>query len=90
MNPPDPPISTLQKKPSAARAWAGFKVLTLKGTNTGPEENSSKYLAFRGCYSTPGCGKAGERIGSTCSVDVERLKRRPPSKVGGSWHEFGI
>ena len=34
--------------------------MTLEGTSTGSEENSSRYLAFRGCYCTPGCGKAGE------------------------------
>ena len=35
-----------------------------------------------GCYSTPGCGNAGERAASTCAIDVEGHKRRPPSKVG--------
>ena len=48
------------------------------------------YLASRGCYSTPGCGKAGKRPGSTCAIDVEGHKRRPPSKVGGLCHEFRV
>ena len=55
----------------ALRFWEGLS----------PEENSSRYLASRGCYSTPGCGQAGERAGSTCTIDVEGHKRRPPSKV---------
>ena len=42
------------------------------------------------CYSTPGCGTAGERAGSTCAIDVEGLKRRPPLKVGGLCHEFRV
>ena len=49
-------------------------------------ENSSRYLASRGCYHTPGCRKAGERAGSTCAIDVEGFKRRRPSKVGGLCH----
>ena len=60
------------------------------GPSTGLEENSSRYLASRGCYSTPGCGKAGERAGSTCAINVEGLKRRPPSKVSGLCHEFRV
>ena len=35
-------------------------------------------------------GKAGERPGSTCAIDVEGHKRRPPSKVGGLCHEFRV
>ena len=27
----------------------------LEGNSTGPEENSSRWLASRGCYRTPGC-----------------------------------
>ena len=54
------------------------------------EPNSSRYLASRGCYSTPCCGKAGERAGSSCAIDVEGHKRRPPSKVGGLCHEFWV
>ena len=38
----------------------------------------------------PGCAKAGEHAGSTCAIDVEELKRRPPSKVGGLCHEFRV
>ena len=30
-----------------------------------------------------GCGEAGERIGSLCAIEVEGLKRRPPTEVGG-------
>ena len=47
----------------------GFRVITLIGTSAGPEEN--------------GCGEAGERPGSTCAIEVEGLKRRPPT-VGGA------
>ena len=54
----------------------------------GPGQNTSRYLASRRCYSTPGCRKAGERPGSTCAIDVDGHKRRPPSKVGGLCHEF--
>ena len=46
------------------------------------------YWPFVGATVTPGCGKAGERAGSTCPIDVEGHKRRPPSKVGGLCHEF--
>ena len=35
----------------------------------------------------PLAGKAGERPGSTCAIDVEGHKHRPPSKV---CHEFGV
>ena len=49
----------------------------------GPPALRTTYLASRGCYSTPGCGKAGER-----AIDVEGHTRRPPSKVGGLCHEF--
>ena len=38
----------------------------------------------------PGCGKAGQRPGPTCAINVEGLKRRPPSKVGGLCHEFRV
>ena len=38
----------------------------------------------------PGCEKAGERAGSTCAIDVEGFKRRPPSKVDGLCHESGV
>ena len=27
---------------------------------------------------------------ATCAIDVEGLKRRPPSKVGGLCHEFRL
>ena len=30
----------------------------------------------------PGCRKAGKRVASTCAIDVEGLKRRPPSNDG--------
>ena len=82
-------------KPLEPSAWSGGSYWVVEGVEAkgswrplGPEENSSRYLASRGCYSTPGCGKAGERPGSTCAIDVEGHKRRPPSKVGGLCHEF--
>ena len=40
------------------------------------------------CYSPHGCGKAGKRIGSLCAIEVEGLKRRPPTQVGGLSLEF--
>ena len=44
-----------------------------------------------GPWEAPGsCGKAGERAGSTCAIDVEGLKRRPSSKVGGLCHQFRV
>ena len=62
---------------------AGQRVITLLGTSTGPEENLLRYRAYRGCYSPHGCGEAGERLGSLCAIEVEKLKRRPPTEVGG-------
>ena len=59
--PPGPPQDPPWKKPAPAPKPS---TLGLQGTSTGPEENSSRYLASRGCYSTPGCGKAGERAPS--------------------------
>ena len=86
--PRPPPGSTLKKSASGAQSFgARFRVMT---SSTGPEENSSRYLASRGCFSTPGCGKAGERRGSTCAIDVEGHKRRPPSKVARLCHEFRV
>ena len=38
----------------------------------------------------PLAGKAGERPGSTCAIDVEGHKRRPPSKVGRLCHELRV
>ena len=48
------------------------------------------WKASRGCCSTPGCGKADERAGSNCAIDVAGHKRRPPSKVGGPCHQFRV
>ena len=59
-----------------------------KGTSTGHEENLLRYRAYRGCYSPHGCGEAGERLGSLCAIEVEGLKRRPPTEVGGLGLEF--
>ena len=83
--PPDPPRIHPEKN--------HFNHLVLGNdfkSSTGAEENSSRYLASRGCYSTPGCRKAGEHAGSTCAIDVEVHKRRPPSKVGGLCHESRV
>ena len=55
-----------------------------------------EHLSFKGLLpsktppGTPGCGKAGERAGSTCAIDVKGHKRRPPSKVGGLCHEYRV
>ena len=35
------------------------------------------------CSGPHGCGEAGERIGWLCAIEVEGLKRRPPTEVGG-------
>ena len=76
--------------PGGAR-WApgwrggGFRVFTLTGTSTGPGTGPS-----RGCYRPYGCGEAGKRIGSLCAVEVEGLKRRPPTEVGGLSLEFRV
>ena len=51
--------------------------VALIGTSTGPGTGPS-----RGCYRPHGCGEAGERPGSTCSIDVEGLKRRPATVRG--------
>ena len=43
---------------------SGLLVPRGRGTGVlGPTENSSRYMVSRGCYSTPGCGKAGEHAG---------------------------
>ena len=31
------------------------------------------------CYRPHGCGEAGRRLGSLCAIEVEGLKRRPPT-----------
>ena len=49
-----------------------------------------RYRAGRGCYRPHGCGEAGKRIGSLCAIEVERLKRRPPTEVGGLSLEFRV
>ena len=46
--------------------------------------------AGRGCYRPHGCGEAGKRIGSLCAIEVEGLKRRPPTEVGGLSLEFRV
>ena len=55
-----------------------------------PGKTNLPHLVLRGCYSTPGCGKAGERPGSTCAINVKGHKRRPPSKVGGICNELRV
>ena len=68
-----------------AGGGGGFRVFTLTGTSTGPGTGPS-----RGCYRPYGCGEAGKRIGSLCAVEVEGLKRRPPTEVGGLSLEFRV
>ena len=67
LDPADPPrIYPDKSHPATPRAsTTRFRVMTLY---KGPVLNSSRYLASRGCYSTPGCGKAGERAGTTCAM----------------------
>ena len=52
----------------------GPRVITLLGTSTGFEDRSH------------GCGEAGRRIGSLCAIEVEGLKRRPPTVGGRPMH----
>ena len=49
-----------------------------------------RYRVRRGCYRPHGCGEAGERAGSFCAIEVEGLKRRPPTEVGGLGLEFRV
>ena len=58
--------------------------------STGPEENLLRYRAYRGCYSPYCCGEAVRRSGSLCAIEVEGLKRRPPTQVGGLSLEFRV
>ena len=51
------------------------------------EENLLRYRAY---HSPNGCGEAGERLGSLCAIEVEGLKRRPPTEVGGLGLEFRV
>ena len=48
----------------------------------GPEENLFRYRAQSWVLPSSGLQEAGERAGSTCAIEVEGLKRRPPT-VGG-------
>ena len=43
------------------------------------EENVLRHRAHRGCYRPPMLWEAGERPGSACAIEVEGLKRRPPT-----------
>ena len=43
-----------------------------------PRRTCSGTGPSRGCYRPHGCGEAGDRPGSTCAIEVEGLKRRPP------------
>ena len=49
-----------------------------------------RYRVRRGCYVPHGCGEAGESIGSLCAIEVEGLKRRPPTEVAGLDLEFRV
>ena len=49
-----------------------------------------RYRVRRGCYGPRGCGEAGEHAGSFCAIEVEGLKRRPPTEVGGLGLEFRV
>ena len=60
----------------------GFRVLTFKGPVLVSSGNVFRCRVGRGCYCPHGCGEAGERPGSVCAIEVEALRRRPPT-VGG-------
>ena len=47
-------------------------------------------MVRRGCCPPHGCGEAGERAGSFCAIEVEGLKRGPPTEVGGLGLEFRV
>ena len=56
---------------------------------SGPDPEN--LLRYRACYRPPhGCGEAGQRLGSLCAIEVEGLKRRPPTEVGGLGLEFRV
>ena len=59
------------------------------GTSTGVEENVFRYRVRRGCTAR-GCAETRERAGSFCAIEVEGLKRRPPTEVGGLGLEFRV
>ena len=62
----------------------------ISGTSTGLEENVFRHRVRRGCHGSRGCGEAGERAGWFCAIEVEGLKRRPPTEVGGLGLEFRV
>ena len=41
-------------------------------------------------YRRHDCEEAGKRIGSLCAIEVEGIKRRPPTEVGGLSLEFRV
>ena len=49
---------------------------------TGPEENLLRYRTQSWVLPSSGLQEAGKRPGSTCAIEVDGLKRRPPT-VGG-------
>ena len=59
------------------------------GRQNGRRPAPVQVRGLRGCYRRHGCGEAGERLGSLCAIEVEGLKCRPPTEVGGLGLEFG-
>ena len=56
----------------------------LGGTSTGPEENLLRYRAQSWVLPSSGLQEAGERPDSTCAIEVETLKHRPPHCRGAA------
>ena len=59
-------------------------MVVLTWTSTGPEENLFGYRAQSWVLPSSGLQEAGERLGSTCAIEVAGLKRRPPT-VGAAF-----
>ena len=74
----------------AGLGWAGLGWPAMAAGQARGCQNLLRYRAGRGCYRPHGCGEAGKRIGSLCAIEVEGLKRRPPTEVGGLSLEFRV
>ena len=69
-----------QGRVGQGRAGQGRRAPFLRGAQMGSARHEDG--PSRGCYRPHGCGEAGERPGSPCAIEVEELKRRPPTVVG--------
>ena len=82
---PGPPrLGPLKAKPAARSLDVGVSGNDFKkGTST----TCSGTRAHRGCSEL---WEAGERPGSACAIEVEGLRRRPPTQGGGLGLEFRV